>query len=226
MAPLIVHADRDRLAAGLAALVAEDLRAALRAKGRASFAAPGGTTPAAFLSALAAAPLDWARVSVLPGDERWTPPEDERSNEAMIRRAMAAATGARFEPFWRAGETPESAAPLLSAAIAPALPLDVAVIGMGADMHCASLFPGAANLSAALAPDAPPVAAITAPGAVEPRVTLTLPALAGAGRLYLLIAGADKRAALRTALGERDATVAPVGAVLGAARAAEVHWAP
>ncbi|MFN3261471.1 MAG: 6-phosphogluconolactonase [Pikeienuella sp.] len=223
MIPFHAHESGAALAAALAREAAETLRAAIVARGRALFAAPGGSTPAAFLAALAAAPLDWARVTILPGDERWVPPEDDRSNEGMIRRAMP---GARILPFWRAGEGPEAAAPRLSAELAPLLPLDLAVIGMGEDMHCASLFPGAGALPAALAADAPPVMAIRAPGAPEPRLTLTLPPLAGAGRLVLLIRGEAKREALALATETEDPLAAPVSAVLRAARAAEVRWAP
>lgn len=225
MGMFIVHANRTRQAGALAGLVAADLARAIRERGRAHFAAPGGTTPSCFLAALAAQPIDWPKVTVLPGDERWAPPSDPRSNEAMIRKTMAAANPA-FLSFWREEEGPEEAAPHLSAALAPLLPLDAAVIGMGADMHCASLFPGAKALPAALDEEADPVAAIRAPGAPEPRVTLTLPALAGAARLYLLIAGAEKRAVFRAAMADPDPLAAPVGAVMRAAARAEAHWAP
>lgn len=226
MTMLTDYESREALAAALASLVADELRKALAAKGRAVFAAPGGSTPAPFLAALAAQKLDWSRVTVMPGDERWAKPGDERSNETMIRKAMSGA-GAEFLSFWRDGETPESAAPQLSRELAGLLPPDVAVIGMGADMHCASLFPGADQLAAALSADAPPVMAIRAPGAPEPRLTLTLPALAGAGRLFVLITGDEKREVLEKALSLNDGLAAPVSAVLGAAGArAAAHWAP
>ncbi|MEX2520209.1 MAG: 6-phosphogluconolactonase [Paracoccaceae bacterium] len=221
--PVFTHGDAGEQARALAALVAADLRAAIAARGRASFAAPGGSTPTAFLAALAAETVDWERVIVMPGDERWTAPTDARSNEGMIRAALPQPA---FLSFWNADEAPEAAALRLSAALAGHLPLDVAVIGMGEDMHCASLFPGADALPAAMAAGAAPVAAIRAPGAPEPRLTLTLPALAGAGRLYLLIRGQAKRAALAEAEAEPNPLKAPVGAVLRAARSAEIHWAP
>ena len=92
---------------------------------------------------------------------------------------------------------------------------------MGADMHTASLFPGAVGLAEALAPGAPPAVAIHAPGADEPRITLSAPVLAAAER-HLLITGSDKRAALEKALSLNDPTKAPVLAVLNGAK---VHYA-
>jgi 6-phosphogluconolactonase len=92
---------------------------------------------------------------------------------------------------------------------------------MGADMHTASLFPGADNLAQAMSPDAPPVMALRAPGAPEPRITLTLPVLQSALRTHILITGPEKRAAIERAEG-LDASLAPVKALLADAI---IHWA-
>lgn len=224
---LIVHEDRVAQAEALAIAVAGDVNAALAATGAAAIAVPGGSTPKPFLAALAAAPVDWSAVTVMATDERWAPPTDDRSNERMIRSAMG--DDVRFLPFWTEGATPMEAAKALTGLIAPLTPLTSVVMGMGADMHCASLFPGGDGLAEAMAPACETlVLPMTAPGAPEPRVTLTLPALAGARRLRLLICGDDKRRALDRALTERDPLIAPVAAVLrgAGAGAVEVHWAP
>lgn len=227
MTGLVEHANGAALARSLAAQVADDLRNALRRKGRATLAVPGGSTPGPFLEALAGEKLDWPRIAVCPTDERWAPPDHERSNERMIRAALidhgAAPT---FLPFWREDLTPAEAAPVVARAFAPHLPLDVCVIGMGTDMHCASLFPDGDGLAEAMDPTGTAVIApLTAPGAPEPRITLTAARLAEADRLYLLIIGPEKRAALSAAFGEGDALKAPVGAVLRRATNPQVHWA-
>ena len=116
---------------------------------------------------------------------------------------------------------PAAAAEALSAELAPLLPLDVALLGMGADMHTASLFPGAPRLDLALADDAPVVMAMEVPGQPETRLSLTAPVLRKAFALHLLLTGAQKRAALEHAEGA-DPLDAPVGALLDQAI---VHWA-
>ena len=226
MVDFVEHEDADALAEALAAETALHLSAAIAARGRASFAVPGGSTPRDYLAVLGRQALDWPRIAIMPTDERWTPPNDDRSNERMIRAALGLANP-EFLAFWRGGEDPASAAPKIAKDFAPHLPLDLVVLGMGADMHCASLFPEGDGLAAAMAADAAEtVAAITAPGAAEPRVTLTAPVLSGAAHLRLLITGAEKRAALDAALDANDPLAAPIGAVLRRAKDAVVHWAP
>ena len=221
---LIEYPDREALAIDLAQSLAEDLEDALASHGRVSFAVPGGTTPGPVFDALCAADLDWSRVTVLLGDERWVPESAPRSNAALVRRHLLRdrAEAAMFLPYFRADMTPEAAMAPLAEAVAPLLPISVLLLGMGADMHTASLFPGADRLAEALEDDAPPLMALRAPGAPEPRLSLTGPVLRGAIASHIVITGAEKRAALDAANRRHDPMTAPVSLVL---RQATVHWA-
>ena len=209
----------DDLGPALARRVADDLRAALDTRQRASLAVPGGTTPAPFLRALGAEALDWSRVSVTLTDERQVPLGHPRSNRSLVTQHLlqGRAGVASFVPLL--GDDAE-------AAVAALLPLDVCVLGMGNDMHTASLFPGTPGLADLLDPAAARcVADVRPPGADEPRVTLTARALGSAARTYLLITGADKRAALKRAMVQEDRAAAPIRAILDAARAPLVFHA-
>lgn len=219
------YADRDILAKALADRVADELRAALSEKGQATLAVPGGTTPGPFLTALSAQPLDWAQVRVMLTDERFVPETSDRSNTRLLRETLLqnAAGAAQLVPFYSPAGQPEDVLDDLTAAIRAALPLDVCVLGMGADMHTASLFPGADRLEDALAPDAPLLLPMRAPGAPEPRLTLTAPVLQAAGHRLILITGAAKLDALHIAVQDGPIAEAPVRAVLS--RPVTVHYA-
>jgi 6-phosphogluconolactonase len=220
---LIEYPDRDLLMLGLADRLTGDLAEALRLNERASFSVPGGTTPGPVFDLLSAQALDWDRVSVVLNDERWVPEDSPRSNTGLLRKRLlvSKASAARLIPLYAQAARPEDKIAELAEGLVPHLPLSVVLLGMGADMHTASLFPGADNLEAALAEDAPPLMAMRAEGAGEPRITLTAPVLKGALSLHILITGAEKRAALEKAQ-HLPATQAPVRAVLGQAM---VHWA-
>lgn len=228
MNPTILHyPSREELAADLAVLVARELSQAMERKRRVTLAVPGGTTPGPFLQALAAMELPWERVTVMLTDERFVPETSERSNTRLIRETLlqGPAASASFVPFYLPGETPEQVIDELSAATQAALPLDVCVLGMGEDMHTASLFPGADRLEQALDSAAPVLVAMRAPGAPEPRMTLTAPVLRAAGALHLLITGAAKKKALERAMRDGPMTEAPVRAILSAQVPVTVHYA-
>ncbi|MBI1418227.1 MAG: 6-phosphogluconolactonase [Limimaricola sp.] len=219
---LIEYPDAEMMMIDLANRLAGQLRQALSARDIVSFAVPGGTTPGPVFDALCAANLDWARVRVLPTDERWVPQTSPRSNARLIREHLLTgrAEAATLIPLSSDAATPEEGLEALTQNLLPVLPLSVALLGMGADMHTASLFPGADQLQAALHGDAPLVA-IHAPGAPEPRVTLSARVLNDAMSLHVVITGDDKRAALDRAR-NLPPEQAPIAAVLSGAT---VHWA-
>jgi 6-phosphogluconolactonase len=220
---LIEYPDRELMMFALADRLAGELADFLRREGRASLAVPGGTTPGPVFDVLSGVDLDWPSVAVMLTDERWVPEGHPRSNTALLRRRLLTgrAAAARLVPLHAPTDRPEEALAALTEGVRAHLPLSVALVGMGEDMHVASLFPGADHLAEALAPDAPPLLPMRAPGAAEPRITLTAPVLAGALKLHILVTGAAKRAALERSQ-KLPVAEAPVRALLDAAT---VHWA-
>lgn len=220
---LVEYPDRELMMISLADRLASELATAVRGKDSVSFCVPGGTTPGPVFDTLSGIGIDWDRVTVFLNDERWVPESHVRSNARLVRQRLLAgrAAAAHFLPFYADTPEPEQALDALTSALSPHLPIDVLLLGMGADMHTASLFPGADRLAEALAPDAPVLMALRAAGAGEPRVTLTARVLADAMACHILITGPEKRAALDRAQG-LPAEEAPVNAVLANAT---VHWA-
>lgn len=219
----IEYPDREMLAMHLADRLASDLRAALKHEDRVALSVPGGTSPGPVFDTLCAADLDWERVDVLLNDERWVPEDHERSNTRLLRQRLLVdrAAKGRYLPLYAPHPEPDDALAELAKPIEAVLPLAVLLLGMGADRHTASLFPGADRLTDALAHDAPTLLPMRAPGAPEPRITLSAPVLDGALRKHVLIFGAEKRAALEGAKG-LPVEEAPINAVLDEAY---IHWA-
>ena len=219
---LQVYPSREGLMAGLAGVIAHELRAALT-HGPATLSVPGGTTPGPVFDLLAEEDLDWARVAVLLNDERWVGEDSPRSNTRLVRERLlrGRAAVAELVPLYAPLPAPEDGLAALALGIAAHLPIAVLLLGMGCDMHTASLFPGADRLAEALARDAPVVMALRADAAGEPRITLTARVLKAAKHRHILITGAEKRAALERAL-QLPVHEAPIRVVLDQAT---VHWA-
>lgn len=220
---LVEYPDRDMMMIALAGKIAGQLGEALRAEGRASLCVPGGTTPGPVFDMLSAVELDWSNVAVFLNDERWVGEDSPRSNTRLLRQRLliGKAAAATLVPLYAPTQAPEEALDDLAEGLRPHLPISVLLLGMGSDMHTASLFPGADLLDRALAEDAPILLPMRAEGAGEPRITLTAPVLRDAMHTHILITGAEKRSALERAEG-LPATEAPVAAFLGNAT---VHWA-
>ncbi|MGB7241823.1 MAG: 6-phosphogluconolactonase [Sulfitobacter sp.] len=217
------YADREMAAIDLANILAGELRECLLHHEFASFAVPGGTTPGPIFDALCAADLDWSRVHVMLTDERWVPAGHPRSNAGLIRDRLLVnrAAAAQFIPFYIDGVSVDAAATQLSQDLVGEMPISVLLLGMGPDMHTASLFPGAPGLDAALDAHAPLICAVHPEDQPEARITFSAQALDGAMSKHLVIFGDDKRAALDNA-SRLPAHLAPIGAVMTEAR---IHWA-
>ncbi|KFE33591.1 6-phosphogluconolactonase [Thioclava atlantica] len=217
------YPDREALMMGLADRIASELRAAIRSDGRATLSVPGGTTPGPIFDILSDLDLEWDKVAVLLNDERWVPESSERSNTRLIRERLLTgrAAKAKLVPLYCEAPRPEDKMDELAEGIAPHLPISVLLLGMGGDMHTASLFPGADRLAEALSEAAPILLPMRAEAAGEPRITLSAPVLRDAMHTHILITGAEKRAAIEAAE-SLPVEQAPVRAVL---KNATVHWA-
>lgn len=206
---LEVLSDPDALAHRVADWLTEVAR---ETRGPFRIALAGGETPRPLYRNLATAPwreaFPWSRTAWFWGDERFVPPDDPRSNyrmarEALLDRAPVPAAGVHAVPTL--GMSPEQAASTYERTLQaiygatrldPARPLfDVNLLGLGPEGHTASLFPGTAALAERMAW----VVAVLAVKE-EPRITLTYPVLESARHVAFLVAGAQKRAALRRLL--------------------------
>ncbi|MGE4610099.1 MAG: 6-phosphogluconolactonase [Paracoccaceae bacterium] len=228
MPDFLQYPDRETLMENIAEDVAAQLTAAISIRGRASLAVPGGTTPAPFLNLLSNADLDWSKVNVMLTDERFVPETSDRSNTRLLRQTFLQnkAAAANLVPFYKPANQPEDVLTDLTAAITAALPLDVCVLGMGEDMHTASLFPEADRLGEGLDLEGTVVLLpMRAPGAQEPRLTLTASVLRAARNIHILITGEGKKTAFEAALIEGPASEAPIRVVLDAPVPVDVHYA-
>ncbi|GAB5413002.1 MAG: 6-phosphogluconolactonase [Congregibacter sp.] len=216
---LHAFASRERLAEALAQMVAETLREALNARGCASLVVSGGSTPVPFFRALSRQILDWSAVSVSLADDRWVASNHEDSNERLVRETLLCneASAARFVSLVTDAENPEEALEAVSARLDDFTTFDVVILGMGADGHTASLFPGSEALANGLdLHSGQSCVAVTPPAAKHRRISLTLPRLMDTRKLVLHLTGEEKWSVFERAARERVETELPIAAVLNA----------
>ena len=201
------------LAAAAADRVVASARNAIRRRGRVVLALSGGSTPRLVYPLLASSPridlVDWSRVEFFWGDERGVPADDPDSNFGLARSLLLDdLPGVRLDavhPMPADAADPEAAAARYEAELGRVLGVrpgstrrpsfDLVWLGMGADGHTASLFPGASALNERRRWVIP----ATAPNSsvVASRMTVTLPLINAARAVLFVVAGADKAEAVR-----------------------------
>lgn len=182
-----------------AAAAADRLASAAEAGGHIALA--GGSTPKAAYEAAAKSGADWSRSTLWFGDERCVDPDDDLSNFRMAREALIDRLEEGPEVRRMPGELgPEAGAEAYERQLDAGLPdgrLDLILLGLGPDGHCASLFPGAP----ALAERARRAVGVPEAGMEPfvPRITLTLPVLNAGREVVFLAAGESKAEAVARA---------------------------
>lgn len=221
----------DELADAVAGDIGFIIESAVDARGEALIALPGGETPKPVFARLAAAKLPWKKVTIIPGDERLVPMQDELSNVRMIAAAFLP-TGARVIPitgdiadYRLAGNSADARLQDLK------WPPDLVWLGMGSDGHTASIFNGPDMDDALNAPKARrAVGVMPEPMPAEapvPRVTLTRSAILSARTILVTIRGQEKRELLEQAIEAGHSSKLPIGRVLAEAeQPIDIHWCP
>jgi len=222
------YISRSEQAHQLAKLVAKQLTLAISSYGKVALIVAGGSTPKLFMESLSNLTLDWSEVSVIPSDERWVDSNHPRSNDRFIRENLITnkASCARVVSLYIEAEKPEDVLSELESKLEDhaAYP-SVCVLGMGADAHFASLFPGANNLNMGLDPQTNSgLVTIQAPGADEARVSLTLARILRSEAIHLLISGKEKLATLQKAKQPGHVEQMPIRALLNNS-IVEIHYA-
>ncbi|SDR26098.1 6-phosphogluconolactonase [Thermostaphylospora chromogena] len=229
---VVVHADADVLAKAVAARLITRLVDVQSAKGSASLVLTGGGVGLATLAEVAASParaaVDWRRLDVWWGDERFLPTGDPERNETGARRALldhvdldpervrpmagpdsgltAEEAAERYAEELRRAARPEDHGPVPS--------FDVLLLGMGPDGHVASLFPEMPSLYE----ERPVVAVHGSPKPPPTRISLTLPAITAAREVWVVAAGAEKSGAVRMALSDAGPMQVPAAGARGRQR--------
>ncbi|MCC5034436.1 6-phosphogluconolactonase [Streptomyces sp. WAC 00631] len=232
---IVVHRDKELMAKAAAARLITKIVDAQSARGSASVVLTGGRNGIGLLAALAGSPardaVDWPRIDLWWGDERFLPANDPERNEAQAREALLDALPldpARVHPMAASdgphGADVDAAAAAYAAELeratvpedhGPVPAFDVLMLGVGPDTHVASLFP---ELSAVRETERTVVGVHGAPKPPPTRISLTLPAIRAAREVWLLAAGEDKAKAVALALSGAGEIQVPAAGAYGTRR--------
>jgi 6-phosphogluconolactonase len=203
---LEIVADEAEAAQTAAALIADEARAAVAARGRFLLAVSGGRTPWVMLRALVDQQVPWDSVHIAQVDERIAPAGDPDRNLTHLRESLAGAPLPPGQLHAMPVESSDLAAAAVQYAgtlqkIAGSPPIiDLCHLGLGPDGHTASLVPGDPVLEVTDAD-----VALTGVYQKRRRMTLTYPMLNRSRRVLWLVTGAEKAGPLKRLLaGDRS----------------------
>ncbi|GAA0995039.1 6-phosphogluconolactonase [Subtercola frigoramans] len=228
---VLVHSDKDSLAGAVAARFITKIIDILDENDVAHVVLSGGSVNTAVLAAIRDSPaqnnVDWSRIHFWWGDERFVEADSPDRNDLQARDALLDHIPVDKEKIHAFASTDEIAdideaaaayaAALVDAAYEGSLypRFDIMFLGVGPDGHIASLFPG---LSGIAERTATVVAVRNSPKPPPLRLSLTLPVIQSADRIWLVLAGADKASALGLALAGASEEEVPVAGAEGRKR--------
>jgi len=231
---VVVHRDPELLAKAVAARLVTRLVDVQSARASASVVLTGGGIGIAILAELRDNPardaVDWRRLDVWWGDERFLPAGDPERNDTQARKALLGAVPvdpARVHPMGPSdgpdGDDPAAAADRYAAELRGATrpedhgevpAFDVLLLGIGPEGHTASIFPE----SPAAYDERPVVAVHGAPKPPPTRLTLTFGAINSAAEVWVTATGSEKAPIAALALGGAGRVQVPAAGVLGRRR--------
>jgi 6-phosphogluconolactonase len=232
---VVIHADPALLAAAAAARLVTKVVDAQSARGWASVVLTGGGTGTAVLAHLKDSPardaIDWQRIDLYWGDERFLPSGDPERNETQARAALldhipvpAERIHAMAPSDGAFGDDPDAAAEAYAELLAstarpedhgPVPTFDVCMLGVGEEGHVASVFP---ESPAVYETERTVIAVRNSPKPPPTRISLILPAIRRSAEVWLMTTGVGKAAAVAMALGGAGEVQLPAAGARGQRR--------
>lgn len=226
---VLVYPNSYTLTSAVAARFISRARTVLKEQDEVTVVLTGGRMGSAVLSEINALPtrdtVDWRRVNVWWGDERWLPHGDVERNDHQAAMALldhVDLAPERVHPFPSSDEGIEldEAAERYAAELAQAAPegrlfprLDILFLGVGSDGHIASLFPERQGIRVT---ETTVIPVRNSPKPPLERLSLTLPVITSAHRVWLTLSGSDKASALGLALAGANVNEVPAAGACGA----------
>lgn len=220
------YPDTDTLVTAAGDLLAEAISASIVARGKAMIVLTGGGTGIALLKHVGTHPVDWLRVHLFWGDDRFVPRDDDERNEKQAREAlldhieipaanihpMPPSDGICGDDLDAAARAYQDVLAALAETGSPTPVFDVHLLGMGGEGHINSLFPFTPAVSEA---ERMVVGVADSPKPPPRRITLTLPAVRRSRQVWLVTSGAAKADAVAAALAGADPDEVPAAGAVG-----------
>jgi len=218
--------DTDALVAAAGDRLAAAIEAAVEARGRALVVLTGGGAGIGLLARLRADPVDFSRVHLFWGDDRFVAADDAERNEKQAREALldhvnipAGNVHAMAPSDGAYGDDLSAAATGYARTLADLAEdglstprFDVHLLGMGGEGHINSLFP---HTAAVRETTRAVVGVEDSPKPPPRRITLTLPAIRNSREVWLVVSGEVKADAVAAAIGGADPDDIPAAGAVG-----------